>query len=95
MTSPTPAQDAVKKSSEQLTRATVDPRIVSVDGEAERLWRHVLFGTGTCVGMIAGYVEIDMPGDPLPQLEALANRLSQIIETVKGKQHDRHCAPNE
>lgn len=70
-----------------MKKATLDARVVSVEGEADRLWRHVLFGTGTTVGMIEGYAAIDMPGDPLPQLYVLADRLNQIIKSLEGKRH--------
>jgi len=73
--------DAANKAADQLAKATIDPRLISVDGEAERLWKHVLFGTGTCVGMLSGYTALELPGDPLPHLYSLAERLHEIIAT--------------
>jgi len=58
--------DAAAKAADKLAETKIDQRVVCVQGEAERLWRHVMFGTGTCVGMIEGYLNIGMPGDPLP-----------------------------
>ena len=82
---PTPVADAASKAVGQLAKALLDPRLVSVDGEADRLWKHVLFGTGTCVGMIEGYVNLEMPGNPLPHLHNLAGRLIAIIEMLEAQ----------
>ena len=81
----TSANDAAAKAAEKLVNGRIDGRLISVEGEADRLWNHVLFGTGTCVGMIEGYVQLKMPGNPLSQLHALVERLVQVIQTLERK----------
>lgn len=44
-----------------------------------KLWSHVLFGTGTCVGMIEGYARQEMPGDPREGIEELRDRLTDVL----------------
>jgi len=53
--------------------------------EALRLWNHVLFGTGTCVGMIEGYAALNMPGDPLAGIKHLRDRLSTVIHIYEDR----------
>lgn len=58
---------------------------VGPQDQGEKLWKHVLFGTGTCINMIEGYAKMQMPGDPLPGLKELRDRLNVIIETLGPK----------
>lgn len=88
----TPGSDASSIAAEKLSSAKIEPRVISVEGEGQRLWNHVLFGTGTCIGMLRGYADLNMPGDPLPQLHELASRLSQVIKTLEGKHAVEHPA---
>lgn len=55
--------------------------------EALRLWNHVLFGTGTCVGMIEGYAALQMPGDPVAGITHLRDRLNAVIQIYKDRAH--------
>lgn len=50
-----------------------------------RLWKHVLFGTGTCIDMIEGYMKGNLPGDPIDGVKHLRDRLTQIINTLEAK----------
>ena len=50
-----------------------------------RLWRHVLFGTGTCLSMIEGYTGLNMPGDVLADLYDLRKRLNSVISIHEAK----------
>ena len=61
--------------------------MVSSVGEGMRLWSHVLFGTNTCVSMIEGYQQLGMPGDPLPAIIQLRDRLSNLIHTIEGQRN--------
>jgi molybdopterin biosynthesis enzyme len=58
--------------------ATVTLAITS-PGEGERLWKHVLFGTSTCVAMVEGYAALDMPGNPKEALVALRDRIQKVL----------------
>lgn len=61
---------------------------ITSDGEGMRLWKHVLFGTGTCIGMIEGYAALGMPGDPYEALCQLRERLNQVISTYEAPSHE-------
>lgn len=50
-----------------------------------RLWRHVIFGTGTCISMIEGYTGLNMPGDVLNDLYVLRDRLNSVISKHEAK----------
>ncbi len=52
---------------------------ITSPGEGERLWKHVLFGTSTCVQMIEGYAALDMPGNPKEALVALRDRIQKVL----------------
>jgi hypothetical protein len=53
---------------------------ITSESESERLWKHVLYGTQTCIGMIEGYAELDLPGDPSGPIEAMRDRLDRLLE---------------
>lgn len=48
--------------------------------EYEKLWRHGLVGTSSCVGLLEGYSDIGMPMVPVKQIRELAERLLRIVE---------------
>ena len=50
-----------------------------------KLWRHVLFGTNTCIDMIDGYAKLGMPGDPIKGVQHLRDRLNEIIHHLEGR----------
>src|SRR5688572_5371260 len=55
------------------------------EDEYIRLWRHVLYGTGTCLGMIEGYTRLNMPGSVLEDLYKLRDQLNSIISVHEAK----------
>src|SRR5258708_28958960 len=63
---------------------------ITSPGEGERLWKHVLFGTSTCVSMIEGYSSLGMPGSPKDALVALRDRIQKVLS----KYEEAH-APDE
>lgn len=78
--SPNVVAKAAKKAAEQT------PSVISEGTESVRLWRHVLYGTGTCVGMMEGYAALGMEGASVEQIQALIVRLDKLISTVQNKQ---------
>jgi hypothetical protein len=50
------------------------------------LWKHVLFGTGTCISMIEGYAKAKLTGNPLKGLLQLRDRLNRVIALYEEKQ---------
>jgi hypothetical protein len=77
---PAPKALPVSTAAAEKAAAKLAGTSLTVASEAERLWSHILFGTGTCVGMLQGYADLDMPGDPLPGLRDLRDRLNRIIK---------------
>lgn len=61
---------------------------VTSESEGLRLWRHVLFGAGTCIGMIEGYQCLGMPGNPKDDLVVLRDRLHNIITKIEATNED-------
>jgi hypothetical protein len=53
--------------------------------EGLRLWKHVLYGTSSCIGMIEGYSLLDVPGNPLEALVQMRDRLNTLISKHEGK----------
>ena len=80
------AQRPVKKGADPLVAAppSEQPNSVPVE-EGLKLWRHVLFGTNTCIDMIEGYSKLGMPGDPTDGVKHLRNRLNQIINNLEAR----------
>jgi hypothetical protein len=74
-----PDAPAVVKPAQVVTK-TLDPALITREGESERLWHHVLFGTATCVGMIEGYADKGLPGNPVPQIAELIRRLAVVAQ---------------
>lgn len=58
--------------------------------EGLRLWKHVLFGTSTCIAMIEGYALLGMPGDPLDGLTQMRDRLSKVITHFETQRNASH-----
>lgn len=48
--------------------------------EYEKLWRHVLIGCGSIIGLIEGYDEIGMPELPVEILEDFIQRLQTVVQ---------------
>lgn len=69
---------------------------ITSPGEGERLWKHVLFGTSTCITMIEGYAALDMPGNPKEALVALRDRIQKVLSKY-GEPHaqDESRSPTE
>lgn len=76
----TPVQDATTKIAAKIAGRQLDPNLITRQGESDRLWNHVLFGTATCVGMIEGYAELGLPGNPVPQIAELIRRLANVAQ---------------
>lgn len=53
---------------------------ITTDGEADRLWRHCLVGTSSCVAMIEQYADLGMRKMPIQKIEALRDWLTKIVE---------------
>lgn len=86
-----PDEEAVKPTPNVATNKYADrvlePRLVTQVSESERLWNHVLFGTGTCIGMIEGYAKLGLPGDPAPQIQQLIQRLQGVLKGIKSNEN--------
>ncbi len=67
------------------TESKPESKPVTACSEATRLWRHVTFGTATCVGMIEGYADLEMPNPPIADIRKLRDRLDQLIKTLEAK----------
>jgi len=74
----------------KVTGAVIDQKIITADGAGQKLWNHVLFGTSTCVGMMRGYAELGMPGDPLPQLRDIISMLTELKTQLEKQHADRN-----
>lgn len=55
--------------------------------EGEKLWHQSLYACHSVVEMMAGYVMLGVPGDPVRRLQKLAARINQIIQ-----QYEEHNA---
>jgi hypothetical protein len=88
----------------QPLKATLKPKpdtskaalSITTPGEGQRLWKHVLFGTSTCISMIEGYADLGMPGDPRNALIEMRDRLNQVISNIEATHANNHrLAPDE
>jgi hypothetical protein len=59
--------------------------LVTSAGESELLWKHVLYGTETCIWMIEGYVDLKLPGNPVDRLTKMRDRINRLIERYEPK----------
>lgn len=71
---------ATLKAKPDTSKATLS---ITTPGEGQRLWKHVLFGTSTCISMIEGYADLGMPGDPRSALIEMRDRLNQVISNIE------------
>src|SRR5438445_13774902 len=65
-----------------------EPRAVqglylATSDEGQRLWKHVCFGTSTCISMIEGYALMQMPGDPTEALKQMRDRLDKVLTALE------------
>lgn len=63
--------------------AQLDPVLLTSCSESTRLWKHVTFGTGTCIGMVEGYAELGLPNPPTAEIRKLRDRLDKLIKTLE------------
>lgn len=77
-TCPQPAQTAIAKAA-----AHVPATVLTSEAESTRLWKHVLFGTGTCAGMIVGYAKLGLPGDPRGGIKAVIATLTDALRVLE------------
>jgi hypothetical protein len=85
-----PVQQAANLATAKTTKRALDPSLLTLKSESARLWNHVLFGTGTCVGMIEGYISLGLPGDPLPQIHTLIHRLGAVAAQLEEQHADQN-----
>lgn len=85
---PSVAQTVAAGAAAKVTSSVIDPKIITTDGAGQKLWNHVLFGTSTCIGMMRGYAELGMPGDPLPQLRDMISMLTDITQLIEKRNAD-------
>src|SRR5258708_28331759 len=83
---PQPASAPVLKPTPTVQDVTL---AITSPGEGERLWKHVLFGTSTCVSMIEGYAALSMPGNPRAALVALRDRIEEVLSKYE-ESHGLH-----
>lgn len=72
----------------QVGRPSEPKRVVqglylATSDEGQRLWKHVCFGTSTCIAMIEGYALMQMPGDPTEALVQMRDRLNQVLTALE------------
>jgi hypothetical protein len=72
--------------------AKIDTLLLTSETESSRLWRHVTFGTMTCIGMCEGYLNLGLPGDPTPELVAMRDRLNNIILKIEERNNETAAA---
>jgi len=53
--------------------------------EGEKLWHQSLYACNSVVEMMAGYVMLGVPGNPVRQLQKLAARINTIIKTYEDR----------
>jgi hypothetical protein len=77
-----------------MAAASPAARVLAItsQGEGERLWKHVLFGTMTCVAMIEGYADLAMPGDCVQGVTLLRDRLDAVLTKLKSKTNGPEAA---
>lgn len=65
------------------------PRTTTYEGEGCELWNAALVGCGTLFELLFRYVALDVPGEPLPQLERLHIRLGEIVKAREEQENAR------
>jgi hypothetical protein len=75
-----PVEAAAAKIATKYQGKKLDENLVTREVESNQLWNHVLFGTSTCVGMIEGYADLGLPGNPVPQIAELIRRLANVAK---------------
>lgn len=83
---PSVATTVATNAAAKVTSSVIDRKIITTDGAGQKLWNHVLFGTSTCVGMMRGYADLGMPGDPLPQLREIISMLTDLKDQLESNQ---------
>lgn len=80
----------------QSSTSTAQPHLaITMPGEGERLWKHVLFGTSTCISMIEGYAALDMPGDCQNTIASLRDRLNAVLNNLVERSPHVSSVPTE
>lgn len=80
----TPAKTAIAKASAQAP-----VRVLTSEGESQYLWRHVLYGAGTIVGLIKGYAQNGLQGEPREEIKALIAVLQDALQSLENRQADK------
>jgi len=63
--------------------------VTTYEGEGEELWKAASVACGTLFELLFRYVALEVPGNPLPQLERLHVRLGEIIKARKEREKPR------
>lgn len=69
------------------------PLTATYEGESDKLWRQTLYACGTTVELLFGYVAMDVPGEPLPVLKRLHDRLGEIIHIREERTREAFHTP--
>jgi hypothetical protein len=78
--------DRASRSATKIVTEPPSEKLTLSEQQGMKLWSHVLFGTGTCVGMIEGYARQDMPGDPREAITELRDRLSEVLISLQRRE---------
>jgi hypothetical protein len=58
-------------------------RILNNEAEGQRLWNQLTKGMDGIYRVARDYVEVDLPGDPLPQLKNIHSDLGELIRKLE------------
>jgi len=68
---------------DEPTPEPLPPKTMSVVAEeGEKLWNQALFSCQSVVEMMAGYVMLGVPGDPVRGLQRLGARINQLASQI-------------
>lgn len=71
-------------------QAKAAPAPVTYEGEGRGLWTAALVGCATLFELLFRYVSLDVPGEPLPQMRRLHQRLGEIIAAREQREESEH-----
>lgn len=71
----------------------VAPAPATYEGEGRSLWTAALVGCSTLFELLFRYVNLGVPGTPLPQMRRLHKRLGEIIATREQREQPETAEP--